>query len=116
MRRGIHIAVTLLAIVALIRPFDCFAASVKTHEAAACCLKGECHPGANADDCCKNTVPDSAGLTVPAVTSHHVLVFMGTVADSATLIVAPVFQRLTDEHRNPPPRPSLTTVSLPLLI
>lgn len=30
MRRGIHITLTLLAIITLIRPFDCFASGAKT--------------------------------------------------------------------------------------
>ena len=116
MRRGIHIAVTLVAVVALIIPLDCFTSGVRTREAAACCLKGECHPGANADDCCKNTVSDSSRLMALAATSHHVPLAMATVADSPTPVLAPVFQRLTNELRHPPPKPSFATVNLPLLI
>ena len=116
MRRGIHIAVTLLAVVALITPLDCFTTDVKTREAAACCLKGECYPGADADDCCQNTAPDSSRLIAPTASSHHVPLGMATLADSATLVLAPVFQRLTNELRHPPPKPSLATVNLPLLI
>ena len=116
MRRGIHIAATLLAVVALIMPLDCFTSGVRTREAAACCLKGECHPGANADDCCKNTVPDSSRLMALAATSHYVPLAMATVVDSRTPVLAPVFQRLTNELGLPPPKPSLATANLPLLI
>jgi hypothetical protein len=63
MRRGVQIVVSLLAIVLLVRPFDCFA-NVRTREAMACCLKGKCVPSANADDCCKNTVPAANHLLI----------------------------------------------------
>src|SRR5579864_2978384 len=116
MRRGIHIAVTLFAVVALITPLDCLTSGVWTREAAACCLRGECHPGANADDCCKNNVPESAGLVAVAATAHQVPLVMATVAASATGLLAPVFQRLTCELGHPPPLQSLATVNLPLLI
>lgn len=116
MRGGIHIAVTLLAVVVLIGPFDCFANGAKTREAAACCLKGECHLGANADDCCKNTAPDSPRLMGTTATNHDVPLVVSPVAESGTLVLPPVFERLTNELRHPPPQPSLATVNLPLLI
>ena len=116
MRSCIHTAVTLLAVVALITPFDCFTSGVRTREAAACCIKGECHPGADADDCCKNTVRDGSLLLVPTASSHDVLFGMTIVANSATLVLAPVFMRLTNELRHPPRKPSSATVNLPLLI
>ena len=116
MRRGIHIAVTLFAVVAVIAPLDCFTNGVRTREAAACCLKGDCHPGANADDCCKNTAPDGPRLVGTTATNHDVLLVVSPVAESGTLVLPPVFERLTNEMRHPPPQPSLATVNLPLLI
>ena len=116
MRRGIHIAVALLLIVVLIGPSDCFANGAKTREAAACCLKGECHPGANADDCCKNTAPDGSRILAPTASNHHVPLVIATLADNATLVLSPVFQRLTSKLRHGPPQPSLATLNLPLLI
>ena len=116
MRRGIHIAVALLVIVVLIGPSDCFANGAKAHEAAACCLKGECHPGANADDCCKNMPPDGARLMAATAMNHHVPLVVSPVAESCTLVSPPVFERLTNELRHPSPQPSLATVNLPLLI
>src|SRR5258708_28530680 len=99
MRRGIHIAVALLAIAVLVTPLDCFTSGVRTREAAACCLKGECHPGANADDCCKNTVPDGTRLVASTATNNDVALVVSPVADSAWLVLAPVFQQLTNEPR-----------------
>ena len=116
MRPGIHIAVTLFAVVAAIAPSDCFTNGIRTREAAACCLKGDCHPGANADDCCKNnTLPDTSRLMPPTANQHFPLV-VSTVVDTSTLVSTPVFQRLTNELRHPPPTPSLATVNLPLLV
>ena len=116
MRRGFHNVVTLLAVVVLVLPLDCFTSGVRTREAAACCLKGECHPGANADDCCKNTVPDGSLLLAPTAKNHHVPLVVSTVADSGTLVSTRVSQRLTNELRHPPPPRFLATVDLPLLI
>jgi len=116
MRRGIHIAVTLFAIVAVIAPLDCFTNGVLTREAAACCLKGDCHPGANADDCCKNTLPDTSRLMPLTATNQHFPLVVSIVVDSSTLVSTPVFQRLTNELGHPPPTPSLATVNLPLLV
>ena len=116
MRRGIQIAVALLAIVVLIGPSDCFAYAAKTREAAACCLKGECNPGANSDDCCKNTAPDSPRLMGTTATNHDVPLVVSPLAESGVLVLPPVFERLTNELRHTPPQPSLATVNLPLLI
>jgi hypothetical protein len=49
--------VAVLAILLLAKPFDCFAGGAWTQKAADCCHKGKCTPGANADECCKATVP-----------------------------------------------------------
>src|ERR1700704_5798261 len=57
MRRGIHIAIAVLAILLIAKPFDCFAGGAWTQKAADCCHKGKCTPGPNADECCKGTVP-----------------------------------------------------------
>jgi hypothetical protein len=116
MRRGIHIPETLLAVVALIMPLDCFTTGMKTREAAASCLKGECHPGGNADDCCKNTAPDGRWVVAPTARNHHFPLVVSIVVQTGALVSTPVFQRLTNELRHPPPQQSLATVNLPPLI
>ena len=60
MRRGIHIATAILAVLLLAKPFNCFAGGAWSQKAADCCHKGKCAPGANADDCCKASVPGSS--------------------------------------------------------
>jgi hypothetical protein len=100
MRRGIHIAVTLLAIVA-----------------AACCLKGNCHPGANADDCCRNTAPDATRLLAPIVASHQpVTSLVSSIAIRVALFPPPVFHRLTHQFTHSPPQAFHAAVNLPLLV
>lgn len=115
MRRGVQIIVSLLAIVLLVRPFDCFA-SVRTREAMDCCLKGKCIPGANADDCCKNTVPAANHLLASKAAGHSTpMVSLGVPAVSAPLPL-PVVHISVDSIRRAPPPPNLTTLNRPLLI
>src|SRR5665213_2341842 len=68
MRRAAYIAVTIVAVLSLIGPFDCFAGTL-TAKAAACCVKGECVPARNADECCKSGVATGAQLL--ASKPHH---------------------------------------------
>jgi len=70
MPRSIHIAVTLLAALLLLKPFDCFSSGPFTQKAAECCKKGKCVPSSNADDCCKGTLPGGKQLVVSKA-SHH---------------------------------------------
>jgi hypothetical protein len=62
MRRALHIAIGVLAVILLVRPLDCFANAPLSRAAADCCQKGQCAPSANADDCCKATVPGGGEL------------------------------------------------------
>ena len=115
MRRGIHIAVSLLVVILLVRPFDCFAAGIPNGQAADCCLKGKCIPTANSDECCKNTVPDNNQLAPSKAAVHSSPLIALTIVHIPTL-VSPTFQAVGDAVRHPPPRSLLTAPSLPLLI
>jgi hypothetical protein len=115
MRRGVQIVVSLLAIVLLVRPFDCFA-SARTPEAMACCLKGKCVPSANADDCCKNTVPAANHLLLSKADGHWTpMVALGVPFVSAPLPPSAV-QIHVDLLRRAPPPLNLTALNRPLLI
>jgi hypothetical protein len=115
MVRRTKIVLSLLAVVLLVRPFDCFA-SARTPQAMECCLKGKCAPTAKADDCCKNTVP---GAT-------HFVGSKGGGQSAPVLDVAPSFipgappvssaEVCVNLFRHPPPSGSLNARSLPLLI
>jgi hypothetical protein len=116
MKRGIHIVVGLLAVVLLVRPFDCFASGLRDREAMDCCLKGKCAPTAKSDDCCKNTVPGDSHLIPSQVPNHSAPAF--AVACSSVSIPLPVLadQGSVASLRHPPPSSNLTLRNLPLLI
>ena len=115
MRRGVHIAISLMAIILLVRPFDCFATGA-SQKAADCCLKGKCAPTAKSDECCKNTVPDGNQLVTPKAADHSFPLAVSTVARVPTLILPLIFGRLIAPVMHPPPRIDATADSLPLLI
>jgi hypothetical protein len=115
MRRSIQIVVSMLAIVLLVRPFDCFA-TARTPEAMKCCLKGQCAPSAEADDCCKNTVPATNHfLASNAAGQWAPLLALAPAPVSVPLAMMSV-PACVDSLRRPPPPFSLTGLNLPLLI
>ena len=115
MRRGVQIVVSVLAILLMVRPFDCFARA-RTREAMDCCLKGKCVPSANADDCCKNTVPAAKHFLTSKAAGHWTPVLsLGVPAVSPPLPLLPV-RISVDSLRRAPPSPNLTTLNRPLLI
>jgi hypothetical protein len=112
---GIRIATVLAAIVLLIRPLDCFANPSPTPAAADCCKKGKCAPSANADDCCKATVPAGDQFLGPKAQDHSAPVvdlaivtelgWNSELAGSDSLVVP-----------SPPGSPPGLHLNLPLLI
>lgn len=112
MRRGFHIAISLMVVVLLVRPFDCFAATAPSRQAADCCLKGKCVPTANSDECCKNTVPDNNQLAPSKAAEHSIAFTVVHIPD----LVSPTFLAAGDPVSHPPPGVRFTSHSLPLLI
>ena len=115
MKRGIQIIVSLLAVVLLVRPFDCFA-DAPTPETMRCCLKGKCAPVAKADDCCKNTVPEANNFLGSKATVHWTPEFALTTAPVSTASPAFAVQGSLDLLRQPQPSPGPAGRNLPLLI
>jgi|KBSMisStaDraftv2_1062788.scaffolds.fasta_scaffold410565_2 hypothetical protein len=115
MWRGIHIAISLMAVVLLLRPLDCFAAGTPSRQANDCCLKGKCVPTATSDECCKNTVPDNNQLAPSKAGEHSSPLIALTVVHIGTLL-PPAFLAGGDPVPHPPPGTRLTSPSLPLLI
>lgn len=115
MRRGIHIAISLIAVILLVRPFDCFAFGNPSRRAADCCLKDKCVPTANSDECCKNTVPDNNQLA-PSKAATHSSPLVALIGVHIPTLVPPTFLALGDPVPHPPPDISVTSPSLPLLI
>jgi|SRR5579862_6228729 len=116
MKRSIHIFVSLVAVVLLARPFDCFASAKPNQEAMDCCLKGKCAPTAQSDNCCKNTAPDGGQLVLSKVASHSVPLIALPVAPAPVGIPESYAGGSIDLLRHPPPPTGLTAHNLPLLI
>ena len=116
MRRGIQIVVSIVAVLILLRPFDCFATGPRTREAMNCCLKGKCAPSKNADGCCKNTVPDANQFIGSKAAGHWAPVVALAPASASQLVPTFLFEASVDLPRHPPPRGSLSARNLPLLI
>jgi hypothetical protein len=114
MRRALHIAISVLAVILIIRPLDCFANAPLSRAAADCCKKGKCAPSANADDCCKVTVPGGNEL-VPSKAAN---------VPTPDLILPEAFGSMPEvfaAHVSvnvlaPPGSPPILNLSLPLLI
>jgi len=115
MKRSIHTFVSLLAVVLLARPFDCFATSTPSHEEMECCLKAQCGPMAKDAECCKNTVPDDQLVILKAADHSAPLAVVATTSISTLVPPLPV-QRAVEPLRHPPPPVGLVSRNLPLLI
>lgn len=115
MRRGLHIAVSLLVIVLVARPFDCFA-NARTPEAMKCCMKGQCAPTAKADDCCKNTVPDTDHFLGVKAAGHRALLVALVPTSVSKPLPALWLTAYEDLGRHPPPPIGVPALNLPLII
>ena len=115
MRRSIQIALTLLTVLLLVQPFDCFGSGKFTAKAADCCKKGKCNPSTG-DDCCKGTLPGGKQLVLSKA-PHQAPVVLDLVANVALVTIAPVLVGVTAiETSEPPGSPPGSRVSLPLLV
>jgi hypothetical protein len=114
-RRRVHIALTVLAVLVFLKPFDCFAGGF-TRKAAACCAKGKCLPSSNADECCKNTVPSGNHLSAPKAPDHAAPLYALMIADLPAVVAAPSIAFSVDETPAPPGSPPNSRLNLPLLI
>jgi hypothetical protein len=109
-----HIAVAALALLLLVRPFDCFAGGKFDQKAADCCKKGKCSPS-NSDDCCKATVQDGNQF-VTSKADHSSPVLDLLIADVPSTISEPLITFLPVEVHPPPGSPPDFRLNLPLLI
>src|SRR5437868_13863553 len=116
MRRGLHIAVTLLAVVLLMRPFDCFAGGASPRKAASCCTKGKCLPTPTSDQCCKTTIPGGNNLVTSKAADHSPPALDVVTTDVPGTTSQPLVTSLSVEVHAPPGSPPNLRLSLPLLI
>src|SRR5260370_38808660 len=116
MRRGVHIAVTLLAVLLLLKPFDCFAGGASFRKAASCCNKGKCLPTPTSDECCKTAIPGGNHLMMSKATDHSSPVLDVVMADFPSTTSQPLVASLFVEVHSPPGSPPNLRLNLPLLI
>jgi hypothetical protein len=115
-RRAIHIPVSLIAVLLLLHPFDCFSAGKFTQKAADCCKKGKCAPSSKADDCCKGTLPGGERTGVSKAPQHctPALDLIDTIACG---LIAPTFATVGfADVETPTGSPPNSRLNLPLLI
>jgi hypothetical protein len=115
MRRSVQLVVSLLAVLLLALPSDCFASRPADQKAAECCKKGKCNPS-NSDDCCKATVPGDHQL-VASKAIHHPLPALAVVPTYLPMAAPQPFvvARFVEIHQ-PPGSPPNLRLNLPLLI
>src|SRR5262249_50411188 len=116
MKRSTHMLLSLLAVVLLVRPFDCFANAKPDREAMDCCLKAKCAPTAQSDACCKNTIPDGGQLIVSKASTHSVPLIGLRIASISIEIPQLWPDGSIGSLTHPPPSPALIARNLPLLI
>jgi hypothetical protein len=114
--RGIHITASLIAVLLLLKPFDCFSNGPFTRKAAACCKKGKCVPSSNADDCCKGTLPGGKQLVASKAPHHSTPTIDFITVDASGLIATALGTRTFTDVEAPPGSPPSFRVNLPLLI
>jgi len=116
MRRAVQVTFSLLAMLAVTTPLDCFAANVRAPEAMDCCLKAKCGPKANADVCCKSGVPERDLLAPKSTAGHRPALIALFVVGVPSVDPPPDHLGLGECGKHPPPRLELIPTSLPLLI
>jgi hypothetical protein len=116
MSRGIHLLLSVLALIQLARPFDCFAGIKPSQSATECCLKGNCGPKAESNECCRNSAPDAAQALLTKGFQYTPL--LAVVLATPISFAIPNFSTdgSLDLLNKAPPFLSLSSQNLPLLI
>jgi hypothetical protein len=115
MRRSFNIAIALMAILLLARPFDCFASGKFDRKAADCCTKGKCHQSADSDPCCKASLPDGNHFVSGKAADHSSPQLAVISVQVPSLAPPQPIEAPSTAVSHPPPR-GRTTANLPLLI
>jgi hypothetical protein len=115
MQRGIHITISLVAVLLLLKPF-CFSNGPFTRKAAACCKKGKCTPSTGADECCKGTIPGGKQLVASKASEHSAPALYIVSADLLGSVDLSFAHSSLVDIPSPPGSPPIARVNLPLLI
>src|ERR1017187_1848011 len=103
MWRKVQIAVSVIAMLLLIRPLDCLAFGASPRDAAKCCVKGKCSPTAKSDDCCRASVPDNSQSMPGAVAGHSAPLIDLVAVQLPNSVPSLRFDMHSDTARHPPP-------------
>lgn len=115
MRRGFHIAIALVAVLLLARPFDCFTSGKFDRKAADCCSKGKCNQSADADPCCQGSLPDGDHFVAGKAADHSSPLLAVISARVPSLATPELVEAPAVAVSHPPPLGRITG-NLPLLI
>jgi hypothetical protein len=116
MRRAAHIAISMVVVLLLLKPFDCFSSAPFTRKTADCCKKGKCAPTSNSDDCCKGTLPGGKQL-LESKSPQHTTLTLDLITTDAPALIAPVLTAVGCIDADAPTgSPPISNLNLPLLI
>ena len=115
MRRSVQLVVSLLSVLLLALPSDCFATRPADQKAAECCQKGDCN-SSNSDDCCKATVPGDHQLVASKAIHHPAPTFAAASAYLPMVTPQPLVVARFVQIQQPPGSPPNLRLNLPLLI
>jgi len=103
----------------LAAPFDCFATTGLTREAADCCARGKCVPTKNTDSCCERTVPNGRDfVSASREALVHALAPLDLIADVKAFspFIPGSATTYFELSGAPPGSPPGSRLNLPLLI
>src|SRR5215831_16196703 len=115
MRRRLHIAVSLVAVFLLLKPFDCFSGGKFTKEAADCCKRGKCRTSTG-DDCCKGTLPGGSDIVTAAKALQNDVPVALPVSVNTAFTEPVLLHASLIDTKAPPGSPPSSRLNLPLLI
>lgn len=116
MRRGLDVAIALVAVLLLVKPSGCFARGVSPQKAMVCCREDKCIPRSNSGECCKHTAPDCRQVEVPDSPGISPPVAEAGILDDPDTTSQEAAAHPLVELGAPPGSPPDSGLDLPLLV